>query len=260
MRKKVPSLPCTPPSFKNRSYFHKKALLACRPGGLSCGRRMLPHAVCDVASGLFSFGKSPCKTSLRPKNKRLPKAGVWHTGCEVGHRRTTRGTGTQLRGKCFRDWTGDWEKEGQLLQKRPFPQSALRQNSRPHFDGRSSSGLHAYDDERRHNVFGCRSCSPQASGERITGIPPLLLRMPDPGLHHGASCPCAPAFRVSPVSAQNKKACARQAFDIRTATPATTTQRRGPACRPEKSFFGVGWGPGGRKGQFLQKTPLPSPS
>ncbi len=29
--------------------------------------------------------------------------------------------------------------------------------------------------------------------------PPLLLRMPDPGLHHGASCPCAPVFRVSPV-------------------------------------------------------------
>lgn len=107
---------------------------------------------------------------------------------------------------------------------------------------------------------GAHHCSPQASGERITGTPPLLLRMPDPGLHHGASCPCAPAFRVSPVSAQNKKACARQAFDIRTATPATTTQRRGPACRPEKSFFGVGWGPGGRKGQFLQKTPLPSPS
>ena len=160
----------------------------------------------------------------------------------------------------FSGLDGGLGKEGQFLQKRPFPQSALRQNSHPHFDGRSSSGLHAYDDERRHNVFGCRSCSPQASGERITGIPPLLLRMPDPGLHHGASCPCAPAFRVSPVSAQNKKACARQAFDIRAATPATTTQRRGPACRPEKSFFGVGWGPGGRKGQFLQKTPLPSPS
>ena len=158
--------------------------------------------------------------------------------------------------------------DGGLGERRPaltktpfsFPQPALRQNSHPHFDGRSSSGLHAYDDERRHNVFGCRSCSPQASGERITGVPPLLLRMPDPGLHHSASWPCAPAFRVSPVSAQNKKACARQAFDIRTATPATTTQRRGPACRPEKSFFGVGWGPGGRKGQFLQKTPLPSPS
>ena len=152
--------------------------------------------------GFFLSASPPCKTSLRPKNKRLHKAGVWHTGCEVGHRRTTRGTGTQLRGKCFRDWTGDWEKEGQLLQKRPFPQSVLRQNSRPHFDGRSSSGLHTYDDERRHNGFGCRSCSPQASGERITGTPPLLLRMPDPGLHHGASWPCAPAFRVSPVSAQ----------------------------------------------------------
>ena len=157
--------------------------------------------------------------------------------------------------------------DGGLGERRPaltktpfsFPQPALRQNSHPHFDGRSSSGLHAYDDERRHNVFGCRSCSPQASGERITGTPPLLLRMPDPGLHHGASWPCAPAFRVFPVSAQNKKACARQAFDIRAATPATTTQRRGPACRPEKSFFGVGWGPGGRKGQFLQKTPLPPP-
>ena len=48
------------------------------------------------------------------------------------------------------------------------------------------------------------SCSPQASGERITGTPPLLLRMPDPGLHHGASWPCASAFRVSPVSAQSE--------------------------------------------------------
>ena len=67
MRKKVPSLPCTPPSFKNRSYFHKKALLACRPGGLSCGRRMLPHAVCDVASGLFSFGKSPARPACAQK-------------------------------------------------------------------------------------------------------------------------------------------------------------------------------------------------
>ena len=70
MRKKVPSLPCTPPSFKNRSYFHKKALLACRPGELSCGRRMLPHAVCDVASGLFSFGESPA----RPACARIPNA------------------------------------------------------------------------------------------------------------------------------------------------------------------------------------------
>ena len=102
----------------------------------------------------------------------------------------------------FSGLDGGLGKEGQFLQKRPIPQSALRQNSHPHFDGRSSSGLHAYDDERRHNGFGCRSCSPQASGERITGIPPLLLRMPDPGLHHGASWPCAPAFRVSPVSAQ----------------------------------------------------------
>lgn len=121
MRKKVPSLPCTPPSFKNRSYFHKKALLACRPGGLSCGRRMLPHAVCDVASGLFSFGESPCKTSLRQKNKRLLKAGVWHTGCEVGHRRTTRGTGTQLREKCFRDWTGAGRKTASSYKNVLFP-------------------------------------------------------------------------------------------------------------------------------------------
>ena len=66
-RKKVLPLPCTPPSFKNRSYFHKKALLACRPGGLSCGRRMLPHAVCDVASGLFSFGKSPARPACAQK-------------------------------------------------------------------------------------------------------------------------------------------------------------------------------------------------
>ena len=250
LRKKVPSLPCTPPSFKNRSYFHTKALLACRPGGLSCGRRMPPHAVCDVASGLFSFGESPARPACAQKQNTCARQAF---DIRAVHRRTTRGTGTQLREKCFRDWTGDWEKEGQLLQKRPFlsPRPALRQNSRSHFDGRSSSRLHASDDERRHNGFGCRSCSPQASGKRITGTPPLLLRMPDPGLHHGASWPCAPAFRVSPVSAQNKKACTRQAFDIRTATPATTTQRRGPACRPEKSFFGVGWGPRGRKGQFL---------
>lgn len=201
MRKKVPSLPCTPPSFKNRSYFHKKALLACRPGGLSCGRRMLPHAVRDVASGLFSFGESPARPACAQKTNACTRQAF---DIRAVHRRTTRGTGTQLRGKCFRDWTGDWEKEGQLLQKRPFPQSVLRQNSHPHFDGRSSSGLHAYDDERRHNGFGYRSCSPQASGERITGTPHLLLRMTDPGLHHGASWPCAPAFLVSPVSAQSE--------------------------------------------------------
>lgn len=47
--------------------FHKKALRACRPGGLSCGRRMLPHAVCDVASGLFSFGESPARPACAKK-------------------------------------------------------------------------------------------------------------------------------------------------------------------------------------------------
>lgn len=117
MRKKVPSLPCTPPSFKNRSYFHKKALLACRPGGLSCGRRMLPHAVRDVASGLFSFGESPARPACVQKTNACARQAF---DIRAVHRRTTRGTGTQLRGKCFRDWTGDWEKEGQLLQKRPF--------------------------------------------------------------------------------------------------------------------------------------------
>lgn len=143
------------------------------------------------------------------------------------HRRTTMGTGTQFREKYFGDWMGDWEKEGQLLQKRPFlsPRPALRQNSRSHFDGRSSSRLHASDDERRHNGFGCRSCSPQASGERITGTHPLLLRMPDPGLYHGASCPCAPAFLVYPVrTPKTKKPAQGRHFDIRAATPATVAQ------------------------------------
>lgn len=80
---------------------------------------------------------------------------------------------TQFRGKCFWDWTRDWEKKGQLLQKRPFPQSALRQNSRPHFDGRSSSGLHASDDERRHNGFGCRAVRPKPPGSASQGHLPF---------------------------------------------------------------------------------------
>lgn len=197
MRKKVPSLPCTPPSFKNRSYFHKKALLACRPGGLSCGRRMLPTLSVMSHPGFFLSASPPARPACAQKTNTCARQ-----ACDIRavHRRTTRGTGTQLREKCFRDWTGAGK--GRTVSTKThfsFPQPALRQNSRPHFDGRSSSGLHAYDDERRHNGFGCRSCSPQASGERITGTPPLLLRMPDPGLHHGASWPCAPAFLVSPV-------------------------------------------------------------
>ena len=172
------------------------------------------------------------------------------------------GTGTQFREKCFRDWTGDWGRRESFCKNALFfPPAGTPTKFTPHFDGRSSSGLHASDDERRHNGFGCRSCSPQASGERITGTPPLLLRMPDPGLHHGASCPCAPAFLVSPVrTPKTKKPAQGRLFDIRAATPATVAQRRGPAYSSEKNFFGVGWGPEGRKGQFLQKTPLPSPS
>lgn len=128
MRKKVPSLPCTPPSFKNRSYFHKKALLACRPGGLSCGRRMLPRLSVMSHPGFFLSASPPARPACAQKTNTCARQ-----ACDIRavHRRTTRGTGTQLRGKCFRDWTGDWEKEGQLLQKRPFPQSALRQNSHP---------------------------------------------------------------------------------------------------------------------------------
>ncbi len=200
MRKKVSSLPCTPPSFKNRSYFHKKALLACRPGGLSCGRRMLPHAVCDVASGLFSFGKSPARPACAQKTNACSRQ-----ACDI---RAVKSVTVAQRGGPVHSseknvfGIGRGTGKGRTVSTKThfsFPQPALRQNSHPHFDGRSSSGLHAYDDERRHNGFGCRSCSPQASGERITGVPPLLLRMPDPGLHHGASWPCAPAFLVSPV-------------------------------------------------------------
>lgn len=198
MRKKVPSLPCTPPSFKNRSYFHKKALLACRPGGLSCGRRMLPHAVCDVASGLFSFGKSPARPACAKKTNACSRQ-----ACDI---QAVKSVTVAQRGgpvhsseeNVFGIGRGLGERRPALT-KTPFSPVGTPTKFTSHFDGRSSSGLHAYDDERRHNGFGCRSCSPQASGERITGIPPLLLRMPDPGLHHGASWPCAPAFRVSPV-------------------------------------------------------------
>ena len=82
---------------------------------------MLPHAVCDIASGFFLSASPPARPACAQKTKHLHKAGVWHTGCEVGHRRTTRGTGTQLREKCFRDWTGDWERKDSFYKNALFP-------------------------------------------------------------------------------------------------------------------------------------------
>lgn len=80
---------------------------------------------------------------------------------------------------------------------------------------------------------------------------------PDPGFHHRAGCHRAPGFPRPNERFKTKRPAQGRLFDIRAAAPATAAQRRGPACSSEKSFFGVGWGPGGRKGQFLQQTPLP---
>ena len=138
--------------------------------------------------------------------------------------------------------------------KKPRSSGRTRQVSRIHFDGRSSPCLHAHGNEQRHNGFGYRVSPAGATGH-------LATHPSDPGPWHTCRLPsCSRPSLQCPASAQNKKACTRQASEIRAATPAGTAQRRGSACRPEKSFFGVGWGPGGRKGQFLQKTPLPSPS
>lgn len=67
------------------------------------------------------------------------------------------------------------------------------------------------------------------------------------------------AFPV-PTSASKQKGLRKAGFLNTGCATGHRPQRRGPPCSSEKSFFGVGWGPGGRKGRFLQQTPVPSPS
>ena len=197
LRKKVPSPAPLPPS-KTAHTSTRKPSWPAGPEGFLVGRRMPPHAVCDAVSRDFFFRRVPLQDKPAPKNK-TPAQGRRLT---YGLCTTAQRGGPVHSSEKNVSGIGRGTGEGGRVSAKmhfSFPQPVRRQNSRSHFDGRSSSGLHASDDERRHNGFGCRSCSPQASGERITGTPPLLLRMPDPGLHHGANCPCAPAFLVSPV-------------------------------------------------------------
>ena len=223
LRKKVPSLPCNPSLLQKPLILPQESPPGPGPEGFlvegACRPTLSVMPYPEIFLSASPFARPACAQKQNACTRQA-------FDIRAVHRRTTMGTGTQFREKYFGDWMGDWGRKDSFYNNAfTFPQPARRQNSRSHFDGRSSSGLHASDDERRHNGFGYRSCSPQASGERITGTPPLLLRMPDPGLYHGASCPCAPAFLVSPVrTPKTKKPAQGRHFDIRAATPATVAQ------------------------------------
>lgn len=73
MRKKVPSLPCAPPSFKNRSCFHAKALPPVA-GRAFAWKVMMPHAVCDaLASRHPSFQKGTCTQAVPDEERQTSR-------------------------------------------------------------------------------------------------------------------------------------------------------------------------------------------
>ena len=66
---------------------------------------------------------------------------------------------------------------------------------------------------------------------------------------------CQALNRLKPIT---KKPAQGRLFDIRAATPATTTQRRGPVHSSEKNVFGIGRGTGRKKASSYKNALFPS--
>lgn len=234
------------------------------PPGLQARRAFLwkahaAHAVCDVASGLFSFGESPARPACAKKTNACTRQACGIRAVKSVTVAQRRGLVHSSEENVFGIGRGTRKKKASSYKNALFPSRhsdkihvpILTADRHPAFMHMTTNGAITVSD-----VGAVRPKPPgSASQGHLLFSCGCLIRACIMAAVLGSCIPSIPG-----VNAQNKKACARQAFDIRAATPATTTQRRGPACRPEKSFFGVGWGPGGRKGQFLQKTPHPSPS
>lgn len=78
---------------------------------------------------IFSFGESPARPACAQKQNACARQAF---DIRAVYRRTTMGTGTQFREKCFRDWTRDLGRKDSFYNNAfTFPQPVGRQNSRP---------------------------------------------------------------------------------------------------------------------------------
>lgn len=117
LRKKVPSLPCPLPPSKTAHTSTRKPSWPAGPEGFLVEGACRPTLSVMPYPEIFLSASPSARPACAQKQNTCARQAF---DIRAVHRRTTMGTGTQFREKYFGDWMGDWEKEGQLLQKRPF--------------------------------------------------------------------------------------------------------------------------------------------